>query len=369
MYFYTMITNKILKRFTYSWVLAAIVALLATSCSGNMSDDGMDVVTYIKLSSSEGSTIKGKTVNFTVTDNLNNDVTAKSEFYIDGILNADGASFTPLESGKYEVVAKMDGLKTKPFTLEVVTLSGVNFVSRLLYEDYTGTWCGNCPLAVVRYENLLLKNENVVFMGVHGPKNSGDPYINETSLAIINLKDVWAFPKILINGKYSWATNDNNYTDMSFPLGYMQPSSKIGISVSTQLSGNSVSGEVNISFAQTYQNLKMAVFVVENDLHYPQHNYFNGQGGMPLFYDGVPIVENYTHHNVLRDKLTAVAGDAIPAAQSQENMIYTKAINYNVPANFVKANTKLIVIIMDGNNVVLNTREAVIGTENSLETI
>lgn len=347
----------------------AFIAFLVTSCSGNRSDEGADVVTFIKASSSESSTIIGKTVTFSATDNLNNDVTAQSEFYVNGTLNADGATFTPLESGKYEVVAKMDGLQSKPFTVEVIALSGINFTHRILYEDFTGTWCGNCPLAVVRYENLVAQNDHAVLLGVHGPDGSGDPYINATSNGIIALKKVFGFPTILINGKFSWSTSNNNYTDMSFPLQYIQPYSKIGISVNTSLSGNTLSGEVKVSFAQAYQNLKMAVYVVETDLHYPQHNYFNGTGGKPVFYDGVPIIENYTHHNVVRDHLTAIEGDAVPVSQSQENTIFTKAISYNVPAGFVKENTKLVVVIMDKDGVVLNTREVVINTNNDLEII
>lgn len=369
MYFYAMIANKNLKRFTYSCLLATFVAFLVISCSGNMSDEGTDVVTFLRVSSSESSTVIGKTIHFSATDNLNNDVTSTSEFYVNGILNETGASYTPTKSGKFEVVAKMNGLASKPLALEVTALSGVNFVHRILYEDYTGTWCGNCPLAVVRYENLVKQNENVVLLGIHGPQGSGDPYINPTSNAIIKSKKVYGFPTILINGKYSWTTSDNNYTDMSFPLQYLKPSSKIGISANTTLSGNTLDGEVKVSFAEGYQNLKMAIYVVENDLHYAQHNYFNGTGGKPIFYEGLPIIENYTHHNVVRDNITAVDGEVIPSTQSTENTVFSKPISYNVPSEYIKENTKLVIVIMDKDGAVLNTREVVINTNNDLEII
>lgn len=347
--------------------LILFYSLCILSCRGSSSDEGSDVVTFIRASSSEASTLIGKTVRLSATDNLNNDITAESKFYINGVLNNEGVSFTPSESGKYEVVAKMGSMQSKPFTIDVIALTGINFAHRILYEDFTGTWCGNCPLAVVRYENLIAQNNHVVLLGVHGPQGSGDPYINPTSSGIITLRKVYGYPTILINGKYSWPTSNNNYTDVSLPLQYIQPSSKIGISVNTTLTGNSLSGEVNISFAESYQNLKMTIYAVENKLHYPQHNYFNGTGGKPIFYGGVPIIENYEHHNVARDNLTSIAGDDIPNSQSHENSVFKKTISYNVPSNYVVANTKLVIVISDSNGLVLNTREAVINTKNDLE--
>jgi len=364
-----MFRKNLLKRIGYSWFLVVFVALLANACSGNRSDEGTDVVTYIKAFSSESSTIIGNTISLKATDNLNNDVTSQAQFYIDGVLNEDGSSFTPSHSGSIQIVAKMDSFESKPITVQVEALTGVNFVHRILYEDFTGTWCGNCPIATVRYENLVAQNNKAVFLGIHGPQGSGDPYFNPTAHSIITQKNVWGFPTILINGKYSWPTSNNNYTDMSFPLQYLQPYSKIGIAVNTQLSGNTLHGEVKVSFAETYQNLKMTIFFVETDLHYAQHNYFNGTGGKPVFYDGQPIIPNYVHHNVVRDNLTAVAGEAIPVAQTQENEVYTKGVSYTIPTGIVTGNTKLIIVITDSNGVVLNTREAVCDTENPVEII
>lgn len=346
-----------------------VLVLFLYSCRSNSSDEGTDVVTFIKVSSSETSTIIGNTLIFRATDNLNNDVTDESEFYVNGVLNEHGVQFTPTTDGTFTVVAKMKGFQSKPLPLNVIALSGINFKQRILYEDFTGTWCGNCPIATVRYENLIEQNDRVVFLGVHGPEGTADPYINPTSQGIINAKDIWGYPTILINGKYSWSTSNNNYRDMAFPLSFMQPSSKVGIAINSELNGNALTGEVNVTFAQTYTDVKATVFIVENKLHYPQHNYFNGTGGKPIFYDGVPIVDNYEHHNVVRDRLTAIKGDAIPAAQSKENAIYVKPISYQIPDQFVKNNIRIIVVITDSNGVVINTREADVNTYNNLETI
>ena len=280
-----------------------------------------------------------------------------------------GDTYIPTSSGALKVVAKMKEFESKPLTVNVIATTGINFVHRALYEDYTGTWCGNCPLAVVRFDNLVAQNDKVVLLGIHGPTGSGDPYINPTSQGITTAKGIYGYPYILLNGTHSWNTNNNNYTDMSFALQYIQPFSKIGIAVNTTSSGSNVTGDVKLSFAQDYSNLKVAVYVVENKLFYDQKNYFNGTGGKPIFFGGVENILNYEHHNVLRDKTTAVLGDAIPANQSQSNSLYTKSINYNIPVGLIKDNLKLVVVVMDNNNEVLNTREVTLNTNNQLETI
>ena len=339
-----------------------------TSCRGSESDEGTDVVTFITVSSSEATTIIGKTISFTANDNLNNNVTNQAQFFVNGnLINSN--TFIPTTNGSYNVVAKMNDFESKPLTVTVIATTGINFVHRALYEDYTGTWCGNCPLAVVRFDNLVAQNDKAVLLSIHGPTGSGDPYINATSQAITSGKNVYGYPTILLNGIYSWNTNNNNYTDMSFALQYIQPYSKIGIAVNTSLTGNALNGDVKLSFAQDYNNLKLAIYVVENKLYYDQKNYFNGTGGKPIFYGGVETIPNFEHHNVLRDKTTAILGDAIPNAQSQSNMLHTKAINYNIPAGLVKENLKLVVVVMGSNNEVLNTREVTLNTDNQLETI
>jgi hypothetical protein len=338
------------------------------TCRGSESDEGTGVVTFITVSSNKVTSIIGNPISFTSNDNLNNDITTQSTFYVNGTLVTNN-TFTPTQSGIYKVYAKMGEFQSKTLDINVIQTTGINFVHRALYEDYTGTWCGNCPLAVVRFDNLVLQNDKVVLLGIHGPTGSGDPYMNATSQGITTAKNVYSYPYILLNGKYSWNTNNNNYTDMSFALQYIHPFSKIGIAVNTTTSGNNVTGDVKLSFAQNYSNLKVAVYVVENKLYHDQKNYFNGTGGKPIFFGGVENILNYEHHNVLRDKTTEILGDAIPSNQTQENMLFSKSINYNIPTGLVKDNLKLVVVVMDSNNEVLNTREVTLNTNNQLETI
>lgn len=350
-------------------LLLTIIVLFLNSCAGSESDEGRDVITFVKLSSSETSVLLGNSIKLQATDNLNNDVTGNTAFYINGELNLDHNVFVPTHIGDYTVTAKYQSFTTKPLVVKSIALTGVNFVHRILFEDFTGTWCGNCPIASARFDKLIEQNDKAVFVGLHGPTVQTDPFTNEASTAFINQLGIWAYPTILINHTKTWSTTNNNYTDVSFPLQYIQPFSKVGIALNTKVENNVLSGDYNIAFADNYSNLKTLVYVVEDQIKYPQHNYFNGSGGKPILYDGVPIVQDYVNHNVLRALLTPITGDAIPANNSQNNSTYFKNFSYPIPSNFVKENMKIIVVILNSQNEVINVREAAINTNNPLETL
>lgn len=349
--------------------LLLLVTLLLNSCAGSESDEGRDVVTYVKLFSTESNVILGKTVSLKVTDNLNNDVTDESTFYINGELNPTGSLFNPDQVGAYKISAKFKDFTSKSIEVAVIKPTGVNFVHRILYEDITGTWCGNCPIASVRYENLVAQNDKVIFLGVHGPTTKTDPFTSTASLNLLSLLKINEYPTILLNNTKKWIANDNNYTDMSFALQYIKPFSKIGIAINTKLENNVLSGEYKIAFAESFSNLKTTLYIVEDKIIYPQHNYFNGTGGKPILYGGRPLVEDYVHHNVLRDALTPVAGIPIPNTDSQNESVYSQPFSFTIPAQYVKENVKIMVVISDANNDVLNVREASINTINGLETL
>ncbi|QOW08983.1 Omp28-related outer membrane protein [Kaistella flava (ex Peng et al. 2021)] len=350
-------------------LLLTMFVLFLNSCAGSESDEGMNIVTYVKLSSSESAVLLGNSIKLIATDNLNNDVTGQSTFYINGELNSDHNIFVPTHIGEYTITAKYQSITTKPLTINSISLTGVNFVHRILFEDFTGTWCGNCPIASARFDKLIEQNNKAVFVGLHGPTVQTDPFTNEASTAFINQLGIWAYPTILINHIAEWSTSNNNYTDVSFPLQYIQPYSKVGIAINTKLESNVISGDFSIAFAADYSNLKTLIYVVEDQIKYPQHNYFNGSGGKPLLYGGLPIVPDYVNHNVLRALLTPVTGEAIPANNSQNNNTYLKNFSYNIPSNFVKENMKIIVAVLNSQNEVINVREAKVNTTNALETL
>ncbi len=349
-------------------LLLLLFTFLLNSCAGSESDEGRDVVTFVKLSASENLVLLGNSVKFNLVDNLNNDVTDKATFYINGKINESGPVFKTEHLGEYNITATYEKFTIKPLKLSVIKPEGTIYTHRILYEDFTGTWCGNCPIAGERFNRLIAQNDKAVIVGIHGPTVQADPYTNEASMAIISDLKVTAYPTILLNHTKNWSTA-NFSLDVAFGLAEIKPYSRVGIGITTKLDGNTLSGEYKVAFAQNYDNLKLIVYIVEDKIVYPQHNYFNGSGGKPILYGGVPIIPNYENHNVLRALLTPAKGENIPSTNTQNNTEYLKNFSYTIPANFNKENVKIIVAVLNGQNEVLNVREALPNTTNVLEAL
>lgn len=336
-------------------------SLFLFSCKGSESDEGNNEVTYITIASEGGNEkLLGKTFTFKVKDNLTNDVTPESKIYVNDQL-ISGNTYTPTEKGSYTVKASYKSLPINPIAVNTVVNDGVSFKHRILYEDFTGTWCGYCTVALARHDNLSTQTEDFVFIGIHGPEGTTDPWSNSTSTELEVLKNVSEWPAMYINRTTPWPY-DSNYTDMSVPLSQLSAYSKVGIGLNSTITGNTVNAETKIFFTQNFSNLKIAAFIVEDKLVHNQKNYIGG------LYGGASTIYNYVHHNVLRSKLTSsVTGEAIPSTQTALSNEYSRSFQYTIGAGFNPNNLKIIVMILDGNGTVLNVREAKIGTNNSYE--
>jgi hypothetical protein len=343
--------------------LVGLCLFLLFSCSGSESDEGNTTPTYITISSEGGNEkLLGKTFVFQIRDNLKNDITAESEIYVNNQLLKNN-KYTPTEKGIYTVRAKYGKLPVNPISINAIISDGTNFKHRILYEDFTGVWCGNCTIAGAREKNLKAQTDDgFVFIGIHGP-NKKDPFSNQTSTEMEQFKNVgvdYFWPSMFINRNIYWEDN-GNYADMSLPLGQLKAYSNIGIKIGSSITGNTLNINSHISFSQNFNGLKIAAFIVEDDLIYKQTNYYS-----PVL--GPKYIDDYVHHNVLRDKLTSsVSGEGIPDSQSVISNEYSRSFQYSIPSNYNRDHLKIVIIILDGNGNVLNTREEKIGVNNNYE--
>ncbi|MGE8555997.1 MAG: Omp28-related outer membrane protein [Chryseobacterium jejuense] len=352
-----------MRNFFLFQFLVSLCSFLLFSCSGSASDEGNTTPTYITISSEGGSEkLLGKTFVFQIRDNLKNDITADTEIYINNQLIKSN-TYTPTEKGSYAVSAKYKGLPVNPISINAIISDGTNFKHRILYEDFTGVWCGNCTIAGAREKNLKAQTDDgFVFIGIHGP-NKKDPFSNQTSTEMEQFKRVgvdYFWPSMFINRNTYWEDN-GNYADMSLPLSQLKAFSKIGIRIGSAISGNILNINSRISFTQDFNGLKMVAFIVEDNLVYKQTNYYTPDLGPPY-------INDYVHHNVLRDKLTSsISGEDMPANQTVISNEYSRAFQYAIPSNFNRDNLKIIIIILDGNGNALNVREEKIGVNNNYE--
>ncbi len=347
--------------------LLILCVFFTTSCEGNESDEGEGVVTFININSDAPSKAVGETFNFTVTDNLNNEITESASIYVDGNL-IEGNEFTATEEGTFTVKATFETFESDEITISAELIEGLSFKHRILYEDFTGTWCGYCPIAYIRYEVVHEQNENIVFVGVHGPVGSSDPFGNEASSAVEDLYNVTDYPTMYLNRNVLWEYNFN-YTDASLPLSLIEVASKIGIASESTISGNQLNANIRLMFGEDYSGLNLVVYLVEDAIYYDQRNYYNGTGVLPEFYGGVYNVEDYYHQNVLRANPFGVNGVDISDSESSNASVIERNFQYTLPEGWNSNNLKLVIFVTDAEGKALNTREVSASANYTFETI
>jgi hypothetical protein len=70
----------------------------------------------------------------------------------------------------------------------------------------------------------------------------------------------------------------------------------------------------------------------------------------------------------LRACLTPILGESIPANQSVPANIYTRNFTVALPANIANSqNVEFVAFVVGSNNRAINSREAVINTEQTFE--
>jgi thiol-disulfide isomerase/thioredoxin len=223
------------------------------------------------------------------------------------------------------------------------------FKKRVLIEDYTGTWCGNCTRVAHAIDLVLEQTDKVVPVGIHlgndpydftpsiGPlKNLISPNFDlELPVSRLNRLNTWTFPET-INTQEAIDLTGNN--------------SGLGLAMSSQIGNASINLDVKINFAQDdYSNLKLVVYLVEDNLIYNQANY-------TTYYGNVHPVVGYVHNHVLRKSITDILGNPI-TENIAVNHVITKNFTFVIPSNIAnESNIGFVAFIVGSDNKVINVR-------------
>lgn len=235
---------------------------------------------------------------------------------------------------------------------EATAAVGSKYLSRVLFEDYTGAWCGYCPRLANEFELLEDHNPRFMFVGNH----NGDAFETSYQNILENTFGISGFPtgtkmRDWTSAGKSVKYNDNgsitNVSDTAQASTYLTSNDSLGLAITNAaMSGNTVSGKVKVGFGFTYNEpLKIVIELVESNLVLAQSNYYNTSPvGNPYYGKGNPI-PNFVHNNVLRKVSTAVLGDAIPSSKTKAGSTFTKSFNFDV-TGYNKANCKIIAFVV-----------------------
>lgn len=136
----------------------------------------------------------------------------------------------------------------------------------------------------------------------------------------------------------------------------------LGIAMKPTVSNGTVNLEVKVKFASDMSNLKLVVYVLENDLIYNQTNYTS-------YYGGASTIGGFEHDNVLRGTFTSILGDNM-TGNTTNGSVWTKTFNQAMPATVTNSSkVTFVAFVLDASGKAINVRKANINDDQSFETI
>jgi len=221
------------------------------------------------------------------------------------------------------------------------------FKKRVLIEDYTGTWCGNCTRVSWAIEEASAASDKVVPVAIH---NGNDPYHFEGIAPLKNLilpNSPLALPVSRLNRMNVWTFPETS--NIQDAINLTGNNSGMGIAMNSTVANGNIALDVNLKFALSYSNLKLVVYLLEDGLIYFQRNYTS-------YYDNVNPIPNYVHNHVLRASITNILGDPISVNPTPGTTV-TKNFTIPVPSNIANpANISFVAFLVGPDNVAINSR-------------
>ncbi len=328
------------------------------SCTKTESDFTQAIPETITISSSSLNVTAGVNVSFTVLSSINNaNVTGDSKIYINGNL-ITGSNFIFNDAGNFAVYATKGTLNSNVITVNVSPIaSSLGFKHHVLVEEYSGTWCGNCPRILYGVDLLKQQTDKAIVVSTH--LFNGDPFITTKTNNLAAQQGVSGVPDGFINRTTRW--NGPQYQNVSQVISNIQASAPAGIAINTTLSSNNITISVKVSYAQPLTGAaKLTVYLVEDKLLHTQSNYSSN------LYGGQSSIPNFQYNGVIKDVISSISGDPIGSSGSINEKTYSLAVPGNV-ANV--NNTKIVAFITNAAGTVVNVQQVEVGKEKKFETL
>lgn len=326
------------------------------SCSKDTTVENDQTITSVSILASQTNILVGQTVTFNVVSDSGLNLNSDSTFSLNN-LPISGNSYTFSEVGTFTFKATYKSLNSNDIVVTVAqNNTSYQFVNRVLVEEYSGTWCGNCP--AILYGTELLKQQTDKSVNVQIHLLNGDPFITSDGNSLASSQNVNGVPTGKINRTTNWS--GPQYQNVSQVINTIKASSTVGLAINSSLNSNLLNVNVRIGFTENVST-KLVVYLVEDNLFYTQANYSSN------LYGGSSSISNFEYDGVLRSVISANSGDALAVTNNSAEKNYS----ISIPANINNSsNLKVVAFLIDSNSgAVLNARESTIGVTQELETL
>ncbi|MDR9400057.1 MAG: Omp28-related outer membrane protein [Psychroflexus sp.] len=351
-----------MQKLTY--LLLISICVISFSCSEKYNiEEGISGI-YIEASKSYSLVNDSIALTVRTEGESGEDVSELATIYANGE-EISSPYYTTDNLGK--VTFRAEYLNLESEAAEVVFHDGTlttNYVKRVLVEDYTGTWCGWCTRLSDAIKKVDEQTDKAVFVAIHrAPSGTQDPYNYEEAAALEQTLSAAGYPKGFLNRLTQWEFPENENIGQALAL-TQGANPKLGLKMDSSLDENTIELNVDVEFAQDFENLKMVVYILENGLVYPQVNYSSS------LYGGENPVEDYVHDYTLRETLTHILGDEVPVENTRLGQSYTRNFQFTIPENIENtSNIDFVAFIVDEDGHALNSRKSSLGESQQYEVI
>ncbi len=301
-----------------------------------------EIVTGLVVHSSY---LRNQEITFEVFDAEGNNLTLESSFIVDGVAIAGNQISYP-EIGTHQVYAEYS-LNSAIYNSDTRTFSVVIPKTKVVLEDYTGTWCGYCPNVSHAIEEIRMITDDISVVAIH----YGDEMTISPGLDLINEFNITGYPTARINRTVDW----------SYPYGSSQIESlietdnSIAISIDSHMIDMSMlQVQLRVVSEEDLSDHKIITYLVEDNLIYDQTNYYNYDENSYFFGMGNPIVD-FVHNDVLRHSFTDALGNPMENPTPALNDTFFN-YSFEIDSGYTLANLGIVVMIVNQNNTAINSQ-------------
>jgi Outer membrane protein Omp28 len=312
----------------------------------------------ITVKASALSIITGNAVTFLVASSVNNNnVTANSKIYVNGVL-ITGSSYTFSSEGNFAVYATYGQLTSSVITVNVAPLpSSTMYKHNVLVEEYSGTWCGNCPRILYGVDLLEQQTNKAIVVSTH--LFGSDPFVSPDGNNLAAQQGVGGVPSGFINRTVSWT--GPQYQNVNQVINTIQASSSVGLAINSTISSNNLSVNIKVNYSQPLSGAtKLTVYLVEDKLYHTQSNYSAN------LYGGLSSIPNFEYNGVIRKIISPISGDNIATSGNNNPKDYSLTL----PGNITNiSNARIVAFVTNASGMVVNVLQAKVGETKAFETI
>lgn len=289
---------------------------------------------------------------------------------IPDIICSQIATDMKLEVSITEINGNRNGILEDSLATAVFSCSETGYDRKVVVEEFTGTWCGWCPLGTVGLNYMQENYGDKGFIGVS--IHSGDPLADDSFAPVLNTFCDNLYPGCVVNRTYTmepYAENleeyflleskDPTFAEVTLEAAYSESDKLIKLSSSTEFSLEIPDGNYSLAFVLTENNLGP----------YMQTNYFSGgEAGEMGGWEKEPTkVETY-YNEVGRviENAFGIEGSLPSAIMKGKSYPF----NYEISAEYADdiKECEVIALILDGNTKrIVNATKTEIGKGSGIE--